>query len=299
MVLLFFWFFSFISFLLEEEPSSSTSVDIELPCSDSTQEHQREKENSSSARGSIQSLKDSRIDITSSNVETRMFSLIAPPPRVPDSKVKSRCSTLPSHYRGAEACYSLPRPCLSTSLTKLQQQGTLLPLVPLASSQPTSNKSSSSLHTSASPSSPQPSPVARQPRASPELFVLKGPPPQLPRSRGKTRCSTLPPRQRAPSAEELTARPSHSTSCTKLEDRIPPSPGERKRNSRPVWGDLQAERQRTAEGGLQGSAAHVCAWGCILPALLFTCMYYEERLCWSNAPFLFPIFILIFILSLV
>ncbi|XP_013858967.1 anoctamin-2 [Austrofundulus limnaeus] len=219
---------------LLEEPSSSTSIDIELPRSDSTQEHQREKKHPSSARGSIQSLKGSRTDFTSSNVETRMFSLIAPPPRAPDSKVKSRCSTLPSRYRGAEACYSLPRPCLSTSLTKLQQQGTLLPLVPLASSQPTSNKSSSSLHTPASPSSPQPSRAARQPQASPELFALKGPPPQLPRSRGKTRCSTLPPRQRAPGTEELTARPSHSTSCTKLEERIPPSPSELKRNSRPV-----------------------------------------------------------------
>lgn len=230
----FFCLFSFISFLLEEEPSSSTSIDIELPCSDS-QEHQREKKNPSSARGSIQSLKGSRTDITSSHVETRMFSLIAPPPRAPDSKLKSRCSTLPSRYRGAEACYSLPRPCLSTSLTKLQHQGTLLPLVPLASSQSTSNKSSSSsLHTPASPSSPQPSRVVRQPQASPEVFALKGPPPQLPRSRGKTRCSTLPPRQRAPGAEELTARPSHSTSCTKLEECIPPSPSELKRNSRPV-----------------------------------------------------------------
>ncbi|XP_017261521.1 anoctamin-1 [Kryptolebias marmoratus] len=219
--------------LLEEEPSSSTSVDIELPRSDSKQEYQKEKKtlsNPSSKRGSIQSLKGSRADITSSNFETKTFSLIAPPPKEPDWRVKSRCSTLPSRYRGAEACYSLPRPSLSTSLTKLQQQGTLTPLVPLASSQSASKKSSPPAHPPSSPSSPQPR-AARQPRASTKLFVLKGPPPQLPRSRGKARCSTLPPRQRAPGTEERTATPSHSTSCSKLGDCVRPSPSELKRNT--------------------------------------------------------------------
>lgn len=160
-----------------------------------------------------------------------MFSLSAPPPREPDSRVKSRCSTLPSKYRGADACYSLPRPSLSTSLTKLQQQGMLTPLVPLACPQSTSNKSSSPLQTLALPSSPKPR-VSQQPQDATELFVLKGPPPQLPRSRGKTRCSTLPPRQRAPDTEEPT-RPSHSTSCTKLEG-IPPSSSELKHNNTPL-----------------------------------------------------------------
>uniref|UniRef100_A0A671VV86 Anoctamin n=1 Tax=Sparus aurata TaxID=8175 RepID=A0A671VV86_SPAAU len=57
------------------------------------------------------------------------------------------------------------------------------------------------------------------------------PPPQQPRSRGKARCSTLPARQRAPGPEEPSAKPSHSTSFTKLGDRIPPSPSELKRNT--------------------------------------------------------------------
>uniref|UniRef100_A0A4W6D6D9 Anoctamin n=1 Tax=Lates calcarifer TaxID=8187 RepID=A0A4W6D6D9_LATCA len=57
------------------------------------------------------------------------------------------------------------------------------------------------------------------------------PPPQQPRSRDKARCSTLPPRQRAPGPEECSTKPSHSTSFTKLGDRIPPSPSELKRNT--------------------------------------------------------------------
>ncbi|XP_037539424.1 anoctamin-1 [Nematolebias whitei] len=220
--------------LLEEDHLSSTSVAVELPCSDSTQEYKKERKTFSnpwSKKGSVQSLKGSKADITSSYVDTRMFSLSAPPPREPDSRVKSRCSTLPSKYRGTESCYSLPRPSLSTSLTKLQQQGMLTPLVPLACSQSTSNQSSSPLQTLVLPSSPKPR-VSQQLQASTELFVLKGPPPQLPRSRGKTRCSTLPPRQRAPDTEEPT-RPSHSTSCTKLEG-IPPSSSELKHKNTPV-----------------------------------------------------------------
>uniref|UniRef100_A0A8C6MDP8 Anoctamin n=1 Tax=Nothobranchius furzeri TaxID=105023 RepID=A0A8C6MDP8_NOTFU len=66
-----------------------------------------------------------------------------------------------------------------------------------------------------------------------ELFVLKSTPPQPPHSRVKTRCSTLPPRQRAPGSEEPPARPSHSSSCVKLGDRNPPPPSELKRNDTP------------------------------------------------------------------
>ncbi|XP_041852299.1 anoctamin-2 [Melanotaenia boesemani] len=215
--------------MLDEEPLSSKP---ELLRSDSKKDKETPS-HPSSHRGSLQSLKSSRTEITTSDVETRIFSLIAPPPKDPGSRVKSRCSTLPSRHKGAEACYSLPRPSHSTSLTRFQQQAALIPLVPLAFTPSASPNPFSPPHTSVSPSSSQP-PLAQQPQASSELFVLKGPPPQLPRSRGKARCSTLPPRQRAPDPEEPSTKPSHSTSFTKLGDRIPPSPSELKRNNTPV-----------------------------------------------------------------
>ncbi|XP_051808167.1 anoctamin-1 isoform X1 [Acanthochromis polyacanthus] len=217
--------------LLDEEPSSSASRDEELPRSGSEQENQTDKEPvslPSSKRGSSQSLKGSRAEITASD-STRIFSLIAPPPKEQGSRAKSRCSTLPSRHRGAEACYSLPRPSHSTSLTKFQQPATLTTPVPLgSSSNPFSPAHSPAFSPSASSSQPT---LAQQPEASAELFVLKGPPPQQPRSRGKARCSTLPPRQRAPGPEDHSTKPSHSTSFTKLGDRIPPSPSELKRNT--------------------------------------------------------------------
>ncbi|XP_070686676.1 anoctamin-2 [Pempheris klunzingeri] len=222
--------------MLDEEPSSSPATDKELPRSGSKQEYQKDQEPSShpsSKRGSSQSLKGSRADITTSDIDTRLFSLIAPPPpREPGSRAKARCSTLPSRHRGAEACYSLPRPSHSTSLTRFQQAATHTPLLPLGSSLSASSNPFFTPHTPVSSSSPHPtqSPSAQQPKAPIELFALKGPPPQQPRSRGKARCSTLPPRQRAPDPEEHTTKPSHSTSFTKLGDRIPPSPSELKRN---------------------------------------------------------------------
>ncbi|KAF7224519.1 transcript variant X1 [Nothobranchius furzeri] len=216
--------------LLEEEPSSSTSADVEVPRLNS--KDKKLPSNPSSQRGSLQSLKGSRADLTSSAVENRMFALIAPPPRDSDPRVKSRCSTLPSRYRGAEACYSLPRPSLSSSLTRLQQQSVISPFIPLAPSSTKSPKTTSLPHTPASLSFSQPQ-VARKPHASSELFVLKSTPPQPPHSRVKTRCSTLPPRQRAPGSEEPPARPSHSSSCVKLGDRNPPPPSELKRNDTP------------------------------------------------------------------
>ncbi|KAM3609876.1 uncharacterized protein V6R79_021711 [Siganus canaliculatus] len=220
--------------LLDEEASASTST--ELPRSASKQEYQKDDEplsRPSSKRGSSQSLKSSRADIAAPEADTRLFSLIAPPPREPGSRAKARCSTLPSRHRGAEACYSLPRPSYSTSLTKLQQTATLTPLVPLGSSLSASSNPFSPPPTPVSPSALQPaqSPTAQQPKAPSELFALKGPPPQQPRSRGKARCSTLPARQRAPGPEEPSTKPSHSTSFTKLGGRIPPSPSELRRNT--------------------------------------------------------------------
>ncbi|XP_044049622.1 anoctamin-1 [Siniperca chuatsi] len=225
--------------LLDEKPSSSTADtadtgDTDLPHSGSKEEFQKDQEppsHPSSKRGSYQSLKSSRAEITTPDIDTRLFSLIAPPPREPGSRAKARCSTLPSRHRGAEACYSLPRPSHSTSLTRFQQMATLTPLVPLGSSLLASSNPFSPPHTPASPSSRTQSPSAQQPKAPSELFALKGPPSQQPRSRGKARCSTLPARQRAPVPEEHSTKPSHSTSFTKLGDRIPPSPSELKRNT--------------------------------------------------------------------
>ncbi|KAM7396662.1 hypothetical protein PAMP_019688 [Pampus punctatissimus] len=233
--------------LLDEEPSSSTAKDTVLSRSGSRQEYQKDQEppphpDPPFKRGSSQSLSVSRAEITTSDIDTRLFSLIAPPPTEPGSRAKARCSTLPSRHRGAEACYSLPRPSHSTSLTRFQQAATLTPLVPLvplvplgslsASSNPFSPPhmvvSSSSPHHIQSPSANSESP---QPKVPSELFALKGPPPQQPRSRGKARCSTLPTRQRVPGPEEHSTKPSHSTSFTKLGDRIPPSPSELKRNT--------------------------------------------------------------------
>lgn len=226
-----------ISCHVDEEPSSSTARDTELPRSESKQEYHKDRElpsHPSSQRGSTQSLKGSKAELTTSDIDTRPFSLIAPPPREPGSRAKARCSTLPSRHKGAEACYSLPRPSHSTSLTRFQQALTLTPLVPLGASISASSNPFSPPHTPVSPSSPQPtqSPSSAQQSKPPsELFALKGPPPQQPRSRGKARCSTLPPRQRVPGPEEPSTKPSHSTSFTKLEDRIPPSPSELKRNT--------------------------------------------------------------------
>ncbi|KAM9853893.1 anoctamin-1 [Aulostomus maculatus] len=222
--------------LLDEEPSSSTA---ELPRSDSKQEYQKPQEPPSlqdplCKRGSSQNLRGSRAEMSTSDTDNKLFALLAPPPRDPGATAKVRCSTLPSRHRGAEACYSLPRPSHSTSLTRFQQSATLTPLVPLGTSLSASSNPFSPPHTPVSPSSPHltESPSAKtQPKDPIELFTLKGPPPQQPRSRGKARCSTLPTRQRAPGPEEHSTKPSHSTSFTKLGDRIPPSPSELKRNT--------------------------------------------------------------------
>ncbi|KAM8892171.1 anoctamin-1 isoform 2-T2 [Spinachia spinachia] len=146
--------------------------------------------------------------------------LIAPPPREPGSRGEARCFTLPSRSKGASARYSLPRPSHSNSLPR---PDTLPPAVPLDSPLSSSFNPFPPLRTPVSPSSPPPTqcPSAQQHKAPSELFALEGPPPQQRRSRGKVRCSTLPPRHRAAGPEEASAKPSHSTSLTKLH---PPCP---------------------------------------------------------------------------
>ncbi|KAM6926008.1 anoctamin-2 [Lycodopsis pacificus] len=213
--------------LLDEELPSSAARDTEFPRSESKQEHQKDQEplsHPSSQRSSSQSLKGSRTEMTS-ECDTRLFSLIAPPPRDQGSRGKARCYTLPSRHKGSEDCYSLPRPSHSTSLTRFQQAPTLIPLLPLGSSLSATSSTNPfpPPHTPVSPSSPHPtqSPSAQQPEAPSELFALKGPPPQQPRSRGKARCATLPPRHRAPGPEEPSTKPSHSTSFTKLHPPFP------------------------------------------------------------------------------
>lgn len=217
-----------ISCSVDEEPSSSTAKDTEPLCSGSNQKYQITLP--SSKRGSSQSLKGSRSEITTSDTDTRLFSLLAPPPREPGRRAKTHCSTLPSRHRGAEACYSLPRPSHSTSLTKFPHTAALTPLVPLGSSSSPSSSRVSSPNKLVSPSSPIESPSVNlefpEPKSHTELFALKGPPAQPPRSLGKSRCSTLPPRQRASAPEEHSPKLSHSTSFPKLVDRRPPSPTE-------------------------------------------------------------------------
>ncbi|KAM3869676.1 anoctamin-1-like [Diretmus argenteus] len=225
----------------DEPPSRDTHRDTELPRSGSKQEYHENQEFSAcvdppSKRGSSQSLMGSKTETRAS--DTRLFSLIGPPPRQPDCRAKARCSTLPSRQRGAEACYSLPRPSHSTSLTRFQQLATSTPLSPLRSSLSSSLSSNpfSPPHTPVSSTSPHPTQFpleSPQPAAlSPsELFMLEGPPPQQPRSRAKGRCSTLPARQRRPGEEEHTTKPSQSTSFTRMGDCIPPSPSELKRDT--------------------------------------------------------------------
>ncbi|XP_067276141.1 anoctamin-1 isoform X2 [Pseudorasbora parva] len=61
-------------------------------------------------------------------------------------------------------------------------------------------------------------------------FDSNGPPPRDPIWKAKSRCRTLPPRPGAPEAEEHATRPSHSTTFTHLDQKVPPSPCELTRN---------------------------------------------------------------------
>ncbi|XP_072551737.1 anoctamin-1 isoform X2 [Salminus brasiliensis] len=78
----------------------------------------------------------------------------------------------------------------------------------------------------------QPTALPRPP-SKPELMgsVAKGLPLQDPSTRAKSRCQTLPPKQRGPEAGETSPRTSHSTSFTHLSQKVPPSPSELTRNS--------------------------------------------------------------------
>nr|XP_023997577.1 anoctamin-2-like [Salvelinus alpinus] len=145
--------------------------------------------------------------------DSRLFSRGPPLIDSAYSRIKGRCSTLPPKQRGPEPGHSRPRPSHSTSLTKFH----LPPLPPLAPSPSPTN----------TPQSPPPKPLSHS-----ELLMLKGPPRREPGgSRAKGRCSTLPARQRGPEAGESSSRPSHSSSFTRQEDRIPPSPSELKQDT--------------------------------------------------------------------
>lgn len=211
-----------ISCPVDEESSPSGSA-VAGPLRSDSKEKQH-KDQKPPSRRSSQSLKSSTPNITPSGAGASLYSLIAPPPRPHGPKLKARCSTLPSPQRGSEVCYSLPRPSHSSSLGRFQQTLALAPLVPLESSSSTNWRAHSPPQTCASPSPSQPTPSqsAALPNATSELCVLKGPPPQQPRSRAKARCSTLPPRQRPRGPEESSHKPSHSSSLTTLEERTPP-----------------------------------------------------------------------------
>ncbi|KAJ0069439.1 hypothetical protein NL108_006059 [Boleophthalmus pectinirostris] len=207
----------------DEPPLSSTA---EPPHSASTQQLQSEPQSEPQSPVHVPSKSNSSHSLqpSSSPSDTsdwKPYTLIHPPP----PRAKGRCSTLPSRHQGVQACYSLPRPTysssLSSSLSRLQQTPT--PLLPLG---PVSTPTQAPEQASRSPSS---GPL--QTRGSTELFCLKGPPPQAPRSRAKGRCSTLPPRQRPPGPEEHCTRPTHSTSLSSLGECVPPSPSELKRNT--------------------------------------------------------------------
>ncbi|KTF92704.1 hypothetical protein cypCar_00007978 [Cyprinus carpio] len=57
-------------------------------------------------------------------------------------------------------------------------------------------------------------------------FDSNEPPPQDPSSRAKSRCRTLPPRHTGPEAEAHVTRPSHSTTFTHFDQKVPPSSSE-------------------------------------------------------------------------
>ncbi|KAA0715187.1 Anoctamin-1 Discovered on gastrointestinal stromal tumors protein 1 [Triplophysa tibetana] len=72
-----------------------------------------------------------------------------------------------------------------------------------------------------------------RPPSKPELMgiPMKGLLPRDPGSKPKGRCQTLPPKYRE-TVGEASARPSHSTTFTHLNEQIPPSPSDLKRNPR-------------------------------------------------------------------
>ncbi|KAK0155716.1 Anoctamin-1 [Merluccius polli] len=219
----------------DDGPSSSKGREMELPRSDSRQRHPRlyELPDPAPEQGSSCSLSGAVASTRALEPDPALYSLIGPKESI--SRGTARCSTLPSRPRGSPASYSLSRASHSTSLTKLQQTASSIPLVPLCSPVAPSRPDPFSPPLTPRSLTPLQSPPARpeSPKAQLpfELFTLKGPPPQEPRSRAKSRCYTLPARQRGPGAEDRAVKPSQSTSFSKQGERVPPSPSELKHDS--------------------------------------------------------------------
>ncbi|XP_017572907.1 anoctamin-1 isoform X2 [Pygocentrus nattereri] len=126
---------------------------------------------------------------------------------------------------------ALPQPPSKQEITSSQATMTRSPSKPeFTGSQPTAlPRPPSRPELSSSQSTALPRPPSK-----PELMasIAKGLPLQDPSTRAKSRCQTLPPRQRGPDAvENSTPRASHSTSFTHLSQKVPPSPSELTRNT--------------------------------------------------------------------
>ncbi|CAL8374157.1 unnamed protein product [Arctogadus glacialis] len=227
----------------DDGPSSSKGREMELPLSDTRQQPPHLFElpgppHPAPKQGSSYSLSGATVSTKALESDLGLYSLKGPPPPGARSRGMARCSTLPSRPRGSAASYSLPRPSQSTSLTKLQQMSSNIPLVPLCSgvslppsdpfSPPRTPRSLTPLQPAHSPPAGPESPRAPLPF---ELFTLRGPPRQEPRSRAKSRCSTLPARRLGPGAEDRAVKPSQSTGFTQQGERIPPSRSELKGDS--------------------------------------------------------------------
>ncbi|KAK6309464.1 hypothetical protein J4Q44_G00209270 [Coregonus suidteri] len=216
-------------YLSDPEPSQNQSLaDMELPVSGAAPQEQEDQPPDPASppaapAGDTDSPETALAQTHPAGLEatdSRLFPRGPPLRDLASSRAKGRCSTLPPHQRGLEPGHSRPRPSHSTSLTKFH----LPPLPPL----PPSPSPTNTLQ------APPPNPISPPPKPlSPsELFMLKGPPSREPGgSRAKGRCSTLPARQRGPESGESSSRPSHSSSFTRQEDRIPPSPSELKRDT--------------------------------------------------------------------
>uniref|UniRef100_W5K9D4 Anoctamin n=1 Tax=Astyanax mexicanus TaxID=7994 RepID=W5K9D4_ASTMX len=159
---------------------------------------------------------------------------------------------------------ALPRPPSKQEITSSQvavarspskpeftsSQPTVLPRPPskqeITSSQAAMVRSPSKPEFSGSQSTALPRPPSRpdlsgshqstalpRPPSKPELMgsAVKARPLQDSSTKAKSRCQTLPPRQRGPDAAESSPRASHSTSFTHLSQKVPPSPSELTRNS--------------------------------------------------------------------
>ncbi|XP_045071107.1 anoctamin-1-like [Coregonus clupeaformis] len=216
-------------YLSDPEPSQNQSLaDMELPVSGAAPQEQEDQPpdpasppaapagDTASPETALAQTHPAGLEAT----DSRLFPRGPPLRDLASSRAKGRCSTLPPHQRGLEPGHSRPRPSHSTSLTKFH-------LPPLPHLPPSPSPTNTLQAPPPNPISPPPKPLSPS-----ELFMLKGPPSREPGgSRAKGRCSTLPARQRGPESGESSSRPSHSSSFTRQEDRIPPSPSELKRDT--------------------------------------------------------------------